>query len=588
MKTIRILSALLVSAGAAATLAACSPHNAAPKAQAQKSTASNPPNPMPLPRGETPKDIQPEAHKPAIALSEAAFRRRVAEISDDKYEGRAPTTPGGKAASQWVADEMARIGLKPAVHGSYFERVPLVESTLDTAASDFHFSVNGKAFPIPFGSDEIYWTKRVDPDVSFDNSDVVFVGYGVVAPEYGWNDYDGLDVKGKTVVMLVNDPGFATHDPKLFKGKAMTYYGRWTYKFEEAGRQGAAAAIIVHETAPASYPWEVVSGSWSGAQYDLERPDGGANRTKLEGWISHDAAQKLFAAAGQDYESLKAAAARKGFKPVPMPGVTASGVVKSHIKHLVSRNVAGMVPGAKKPDEYVLYTAHWDHLGKKDVPEGEDGIFNGAVDNGTGVASILGIADAFMHQETPPDRSVLFLAVTAEESGLLGSAYFAEDPFVPLKNIVGGINIDALLPMGRTSDMEVVGYGSSEIEDILKQKAAQFGKHLVPDQTPEAGHFYRSDHISLAKKGVPMLYGSGGEDLLDGGIAAGKAFAEDYTAHRYHKPADEYSPDWNVSGILEDNTILYEVGEAMSHEGVWPNWYKGNEFRALRDKMREE
>ena len=543
---------------------------------------------MPLPRGEKPADIQPGAPRPAIALSEAAFRHRVAEISDDKYEGRAPTTPGGIAASQWVADEMARIGLKPAVNGSYFERVPLVESTLDTKLSDFHFSVGGKPFPIPFGTDEIFWTKRVAPDLSFKDSDVVFVGYGVVAPEYGWNDYAGLDVKGKTVVMLVNDPGFATRDPKLFKGKAMTYYGRWTYKFEEAGRQGAAAAIIVHETAPASYPWAVVSGSWSGAQYDLERPDGGANRTKLEGWISHSAAQKLFKAAGMDYETMKAEAAKRGFKPVPMQGVTATGRVRSAIKHLVSRNVAGVVPGAKKPDEYVLYTAHWDHLGKKDVPEGEDGIYNGAVDNGTGVASILGIADAFMHQKTPPDRSVLFLAVTAEESGLLGSAYFAEDPFVPLKNIVGGINIDALLPMGRTKDMEVVGYGSSEIEDILKEKAALFGKYLTPDQTPEAGHFYRSDHISLAKKGVPMLYGSGGEDLIDGGKAAGKAFAEDYVAHRYHKPADEYAPTWNVAGILEDDTILYLVGEAMSHEGVWPNWYAGNEFRALRDRMRSE
>ena len=588
MKAIHLLTALFVSVAALATLAACGPQAGTSQASVQKNNKTSAPNPMPLPPGEKPTDIKPGARHPAIALSEAAFRRRVAEISDDKYEGRAPTTPGGIAASQWVADEMARIGLKPAVNGSYFERVPLVESKLDTKASDFHFTVGGKPFAIPFGSDEIFWTKRVDPKLKFDNSDVVFVGYGIVAPEYGWDDYDGLDVKGKTVVMLVNDPGFATHDPKLFKGKAMTYYGRWTYKFEEAGRQGATAAIIVHETAPASYPWAVVSGSWSGAQYDLERPDGGANRTKLEGWISHDAAQKLFAAAGQDYEAMKKSASMHGFKPVPMAGVTASGVVKSKIKHLVSRNVAGIVPGAKTPDEYVLYMAHWDHLGKKDVPEGEDGIYNGAVDNGTGVASILGIADAFMHQETPPDRSILFLAVTAEESGLLGSAYFAEDPFVPLKNIVGGINIDALLPMGRTTDMEVVGYGASQIEDILKEKAAQFGKHLVPDQTPEAGHFYRSDHISLAKKGVPMLYGSGGEDLIDGGKAAGKAFAEDYTAHRYHKPADEYSPSWNLSGILEDDTILYEVGEAMSHDGVWPNWYEGNEFRALRDKMREK
>ncbi len=519
-------------------------------------------------------------------VSAQTLGARIAEISDDKYEGRAPTTPGGIAASQWVADEMARIGLKGAVDGSFFERVPLVEATLDEGASHLDLSVNGEALPMTFGTDDIFWTKQIAHELNFADTDVVFVGYGIVAPEYNWNDYAGLDVKGKTVVMLVNDPGFATHDPALFNGKAMTYYGRWTYKYEEAGRQGAAAAIIVHETAPASYPWAVVSGSWAGAQYDLERPDGGADRTKMEGWISHDTAVKLFAAAGSDYEAMKAAAAKKGFTPSRMNGVKASGKVVTNIKHLVSRNVAGIIPGAKHPDEYVLYTAHWDHLGKKDVGEGEDGIFNGAVDNGTGVAGILGIADAFMHQETPPDRSILIMSVTAEESGLLGSAYFAEDPFVPLKNIVGGVNIDALLPMGRTLDMEVVGAGSSEIEDILKEKAALRGKHLVPDQTPEAGHFYRSDHISLAKKGVPMLYGSGGEDLRDGGVEAGKAFAKDYVEHRYHKPTDEYSPDWDLTGMAEDLSILYEVGEAMSHEGVWPNWYEGNEFRALRDKMR--
>jgi Zn-dependent M28 family amino/carboxypeptidase len=569
---------------AASMLTACSPQAEAPAPEAQKTTL---PDPVPLPKGETPTDIIAE-DSPALVISEDALARRIAEMADDKYEGRAPTTPGGIAASQWVADEMARIGLKGAVDGKYFERVPLVEATLDEAASSFNFSVNGETLPFSYGTDSMYWTKKTDAALNFSNSDVVFVGYGIVAPEYGWNDYAGVDVKGKTVVMLVNDPGYATRDPDLFNGKAMTYYGRWTYKFEEAGRQGAVAAIIVHETEPASYPWEVVSGSWSGPQYDLERPDGGANRTKLEGWITDDAAKKLFLASGLDFQALKDSAAKKGFKPVAMAGVTASGTLKTQVKHLVSRNVAGVLPGAKNPDEYVLYMAHWDHLGKKDMPDGQDGIYNGAVDNATGVAAILGIADVFVHQETPPDRSILFLAVTAEESGLLGSAYFAEAPFVPLKNIVGGINIDALLPMGRTKDMEIVGFGASELEDILKQKAAQYGKHLVPDQSPEAGHFYRSDHISLAKKGVPMIYGAGGGDLRDGGVEAGEAFASGYTKDRYHKPADEYSADWNLSGMVEDVSILYEVGEAMSHEGVWPNWYKGNEFRALRDKMREE
>ncbi|PHR62977.1 MAG: peptidase M28 [Robiginitomaculum sp.] len=564
-------------------LSACTAENATPDVvthnEADKAT--------PLPGGETPSNIIAEAPATqlAVTISESGLRARIKEISDDKYEGRAPTTPGGIAAGQWVADEMARIGLQPAVDGSWFQATPLVESTLNLETSRMDFAIAGQAVDLTMGSDKIFWTKKINEDISFDPTDVVFVGYGVVAPEYGWDDYAGIDVTGKTVVMLINDPGFVNPDGDLFNGKAMTYYGRWTYKFEEAGRKGAAAAIIVHETAPASYPWGVVSGSWSGAQYDLERPDGGANRTKLEGWISLDGAKKLFADSGHDYEAMRDEAGKLGFKPSLMEGVTLSGRLQTEIKHLVSRNVAGVLPGATHPDEYVLYTAHWDHLGKKDVADGEDGIYNGAVDNATGVAGILTIADAFMHQETPPDRSILFLAVTAEESGLLGSAYFAEDPFVPLNQIVGGINIDAMLPAPRSNDMEVIGFGSSEMEDILKEKAAAHGKHLIPDQTPEAGHFYRSDHISMAKKGVPMLYGGGGSDLIVGGKEAGEKLAKIYEADNYHKVSDEYSDDWDISGMTQDFDIMYLVGEEMSHQGNWPNWYEGNEFKALRDEM---
>ncbi|MBL1431274.1 MAG: M28 family peptidase [Robiginitomaculum sp.] len=537
----------------------------------------------PLPRGEKPTDPIMETVK--VSISETGLRARIAEIADDKYEGRAPTTPGGIAASQWIADEMQRIGLQPGVNGSWFQETPLVSSTLDEASSSLDFSVNGKGFDI---ANKVFWTKRVATNLSFDPSETVFIGYGVIAPEYGWNDYAGVDVKGKTVIMLINDPGFVNPDSDLFNGKAMTYYGRWTYKFEEAGRQGAAAAIIVHETAPASYPWEVVSGSWAGAQYDLERKDGGANRTKLEGWISFDDAKDLFAAAGADYETMRNAAGKSGFQATVLDGVQTSGTINSKVEHLVSRNVAGMIVGAKNPDEYVLYTAHWDHLGKKQVAEGEDGIFNGAVDNATGLAGILTIADAFVRQETAPDRTILFLAVTAEESGLLGSAYFAENPFVPLNKIVGGINIDAMLPAGRTKDMEVVGFGSSELEDILKVKAKLHGKYLVPDQNPEAGYFYRSDHISLAKKGVPMLYGGGGADLVVGGKEAGEKLAATYRSDNYHKVSDEYSADWDITGMTQDFDILYLVGEAISRDGVWPNWYVGNEFKALRDQMMAE
>lgn len=539
---------------------------------------------VPLPRGETPGEIHRLDPVPVgKEIDQSAFRARVKEISDDKYTGRAPTTPGGRAASQWVADEMARIGLKPANHGSWFQKVPLAESTLDVDKSSMTLSVNGRAEPFAYKTDEIFWTKKDSPEETIKDSDVVFVGYGVVAPEYGWNDYAGLDVKGKTVVILVNDPGFANPEMGKFNGKAMTYYGRWTYKYEEAGRQGAAAAIIVHETAPAAYPWGVVSGSWSGAQYDLVRPDGGANRTQLEGWITFDAAKKLFSDAGLNYEELRDAAAKPGFKPVDMKGVTLSAKVVSNIKKLESRNVAGYIPGAKNPDEYVLYTAHWDHLGEKPVAQGEDGIYNGAVDNGTGVAGILTIAEAFEKQKNPPDRSILFLSVTAEESGLLGSAYFAADPFVPLNKIVGGFNIDAMLPGPAARDFEIVGYGSSQLEDIVTEKAKARGMYIIGDQHPEAGHFYRSDHISLAKKGVPMLYGGGGEDLVVGGKEAGQARAMAYRKNNYHKVTDEYSSDWDVTGMMQDLELLFMAGQEIAHSGEWPNWYPDNEFRAIRD-----
>jgi len=544
----------------------------------------------PLPRGEVPTDFQAEAVSPnfAMTISEDGLRARIAEISDDKYEGRAPTTPGGIAASQWVADEMARIGLQPANNGSWFQETPLIESTLNEETSRLDFFTNEQPIEMKATEDKVFWTKRTDKHLSFDPTETVFVGYGVVAPEYGWDDYAGVDVKGKTVIMLINDPGFANPQSELFNGKAMTYYGRWTYKFEEAGRQGATAAIIVHETAPASYPWEVVSGSWSGSQYDLERSGDDAKRTKLEGWVSFEGAKRLFAAAGLDYETMRDAAGNPDFHARVLDTVTVSGQVDSTVKHLISRNVAGMIPGSKSPDEFVFYTAHWDHLGKKEVADGQDGIFNSAVDNATGLAGILTIADAFVRQETAPERSILFLAVTAEESGLLGSAYFAANPFVPLKQIVGGINIDGMLPSGRSRDLEVVGFGASELEDILKSKAELHGKHLIADQNPEAGYFYRSDHISLAKKGVPMIYSGGGIDLIEGGKAEGIRLGEVYRSDNYHKASDEYNANWDIAGMAQDLDIMYLLGEELSHAGNWPNWYEGSEFKALRDAMMKE
>jgi len=524
-------------------------------------------------------------------INASDLAQRIKALADDTFEGRGPGTPIGEAAAAWIGAEMARIGLQPGGDdGTYFQKVAMVNQTIDPAQSFLTFTVpDGTEMPTVLKEDSVIWTKHQDSaTISFAPSDVVFVGYGVVAPEYDWNDYAGQDVTGKTVVILVNDPGFATGDTDLFKGKAMTYYGRWTYKYEEAARQGAAAAIIVHETEPASYGWDVVKNSWSGAQSDLVRADGGANRALMEGWISRAMAEKLVASAGKDFEAMKNAAKTPGFQAVPLTGVKATGEIVQTIENLDSRNVIGVLPGATTPDEYVLYTAHWDHLGKKTGQKtgapGEDfyddQIFNGAVDNATGASALLELAEAFAAESH--DRSLLFVSVTLEESGLLGSEYFAEHPTVPLNQIVAGVNMDGALPVGRTHNMVVIGYGASQLEDRLAAILKANDRVITPDGKPEAGYFYRSDHISLAKRGVPMLYADGGDDKLEGGVAAGKAAAAAYTAERYHKPMDEYSDDWDLSGFTEDIQALYAVGKGIADSSDWPTWYPGNEFEAAR------
>ncbi|MEM9014032.1 MAG: M28 family metallopeptidase [Pseudomonadota bacterium] len=518
---------------------------------------------------------------PIASINEATLRERIATLASDEFGGRAPATQSGEKTRQYLIDQMKAIGLQPANNGSFEQNVPLIELTAEPNESSF--SVNGT--PLVYGDDIVFWTKRVVDSVSIDDSDMVFVGYGVVAPEYGWNDYEGLDVEGKTVVMLVNDPGFATEDPDLFKGRSMTYYGRWTYKYEEAARQGAAAAIVIHQTDPASYGWGVVQGGWTGPQLDLKRANGAADRVAIEAWIQERVAQELFANAGLNFDELHEAAAKPGFKPVEMSGLRASGAIENQIRESESANVAGVLPGAERPDEYILYMAHWDHLGRN-FSAASDSISNGAVDNATGTAAILSIAEAFSQNETPPERSLLFIGVTAEESGLLGSAYFAEDPFVPLANIVGGVNVDALLPTPPAKDLVVIGNGASELEDLLKAAADKRDLYLRPDSNPQAGYFYRSDHISLAKRGVPMLYAKNGVDLIEGGEEAGQAFEAEYRADRYHKPADEYQDDWDMRSVLQTFDILYDVGAAMAYSDEWPNWYDGNEFRGLRDEQR--
>ncbi|HAY07520.1 MAG TPA: M28 family metallopeptidase [Hyphomonas sp.] len=545
------------------------------------------PDPAPAPAAPEPQLLLPlpEATTPDINAADLAIR--IKTLADDIFEGRGPGTPAGEASADWIAAEMARIGLTPGGdNGSWFQSVKMVNQAVDPATSELVVTwPDQDELSLAFKEQAVFWTKHQNTNsVSFEPTDVVFVGYGAVAPEYGWDDYASQDYAGKTVIMLVNDPGFATGDPALFNGKAMTYYGRWTYKFEEAARQGATAALVIHETEPASYGWDVVAGSWTGAQSDLVRANGGADRALIEGWITRDMAAEMFAKAGLDLEVMKTAAKTRGFAPVTLEGLKIRGTVNQTIDAQTSRNVVGILPGATTPDEYVLYTAHWDHLGMKQGQPGDDfyqdDIFNGAVDNATGSAAILEIAEAMKAQTL--DRSALFLAVTLEESGLLGSAYYAENATVPLSKIVAGINIDGALPIGRTRDMVVVGYGASQLEDLLKGVVAKQDREIKPDQSPQAGFFYRSDHISFAKKGVPMLYADGGEDKIDGGVAAGKAAAMAYTVERYHKPMDEYSDDWDLSGFVEDVQALYEVGLGIAQSADWPTWYPGNEFEAAR------
>ena len=435
------------------------------------------------------------------------------------------------------------------------------------------------------GKEVVFWTKHAREYRKVRDSELVFVGYGIVAPEYKWNDYKDVDVKGKTVVILVNDPGFATGKLRLFNGKSMTYYGRWTYKFEEAARQGAIGAIIVHEEAPAGYPWGVVSSSWQGPQLDLQRNDMGESRPIVEAWIRDSALDGVLSFTGFNYNSLKEIALEKTFSAFPLRGLTLNSELFNNVRYLQSHNIGAVKKGTTNSDEYILFMAHWDHLGM--VPSDDptaDTIYNGAVDNAMGVASILEFAKRFTDIETK--RSILFLAVTMEESGLLGSQYFAENPPIDLSQVVAGFNYDGILPTGLTNDMVVVGYGASELEDLLEEELLKSARYVNPDPNPEKGYFYRSDHISLAKKGVPMLYADGGFDLVEGGKAAGYALEETYRLDAYHGVADEYSPDWDLEGLNQSIDVIFSISADLANSEVWPNWYEGNEFKATRDASR--
>ena len=504
------------------------------------------------------------------------------EMSTDAFQGRAPGTVGEQRTLELLSREFARAGLRPGNNGSWFQDVPLVEITAQGSPA---LRVTGGSQPLSFAyrRDMVAGSYRVQPRVGFENSEIVFVGYGINAPERNWNDYAGIDVRGKTVVILVNDPDWQSQGTGPFNGRAMTYYGRWTYKFEEAALQGAAAAFIVHQTEPASYGWNVVESSWTGPQHHLDRAGGNMDQTVANGWLTQDAARRLFAAAGQDFDSLTASAARQGFRAVPFTGLRASMSIDNEIERQRSRNVIGILPGRTRPDEYLLYTAHWDHLGIC-APGRPDEICNGATDNATGTAALVALAQA--HQQARPERSIVFLAVTAEESGLLGSRFYGENPVYPLARTVAGINMDSLNMAGNTRDFVAIGAGKNELDASLRRILDRRGVRLSPDPSPEAGYYYRSDHFSFARQGVPMVYGRGGEDLVNGGPAAGRAWSQDYRANRYHQPGDEFLASWDWSGALRDLEVYFELMTELANGDDWPNWLPGDEFRAIRDRSR--
>ena len=504
------------------------------------------------------------------------------ELSSDAYEGRAPTTPAEDKTIAYIVQRFEKAGLKPGNKGKWTQDVPLVELTANNV-QPLVFSGGKAPVSLDYRKDMVVATYRVVPKVAIKNSDVVFVGYGINAPERGWNDYAGLDVKGKTVVILVNDPDYQAPDTKgLFEGRAMTYYGRWTYKFEEGARQGALGVLIVHETAPASYGWETVKNSNTNAQFDIVRPDPARTHPTLEGWVQRDVAVDLFKRSGLDFEALKKQAQTRGFKPVVLAGASLSADYAVDHKVIVSHNVLGRLTGAKRPDETVIYSAHWDHLGVGAPDARGDRIYNGAVDNATGVAALLELGRMFAAAPRT-ERTVVFMSVTAEEKYLLGSEYYAANPIYPLSKTVGDVNMDMLGVWGRTRDISTFGGAENDLLDRLIAVGVAHGLAYTPDPSPEAGHFYRSDHFSLSKRGVPALSFSMGDDLVVGGRAVGAAKRNAYNAQKYHQPGDEWSPDWDMGGQVQAVSVLYDLGRGLAQSRDWPEWKAGAEFKAARD-----
>ena len=531
-----------------------------------------------LPAGATAKPVA----KAAATVDVPLMRNVVADLSADAMEGRGPATAAEPRVLDYIVNQFKAAGLKPGNKGQWLQDVPTVSIT----GHDFSpLTITGGTTALSFEpvKDFVAFSYRAVPQTAISDAELVFVGYGIRAPELGWDDYAGVDMAGKIAVVLVNDPDYSAADETgLFKGRRMTWYGRWPYKYEQAAKQGARGVLIVHDTYPAAYGWNVVAST--STRNFIETANKGMDQTEANGWMQKATAEKIFAAAGQDFAALSAAAARPGFKAVPL-GLKASYSFGNTVKTSISHNVVGLLPGKAAPSDYVLYSAHWDHLGRCKADASGDDICNGAVDNATGVAAIVALAKANA-KAGPARRSQVFIALTLEESGLLGSEYYAANPIFPLARTAGGVNIDALLPGGRSRDFTMSGGEKSDLNGMFRKTIAGLGLSESPEANPERGGYYRSDHFSFAKRGVPVYSFGRGDDLEVGGKAAGIAASEDYTRNRYHQPNDSYSPDWDMSGIAQEVSLAYRLGRDLADGRAWPNWLPTDEFRSVRDASR--
>lgn len=512
------------------------------------------------------------------AISAESYKAYVSKLSSDEFMGRLPFSKGDTLTVNYIEEQFKALGLAPGNGDSYFQEVPMVETMSTPTANALTFRSPSGSLSAAYLDDYVIGSRKLEENISLKDSELVFVGLGINAPEYDWNDYENLDVKGKTVVAMVSDPGM--YDKSLFKADTMTYYGRWTYKYEEAARQGAAGVLLIHDTKAASYGWNVVRSGWAAPQMNLVRDDNGASLTDIEGWLSAETTAKLFRLAGLS-ESVLADAKKPGFKAIPMD-ITLSVDLKNAIRKSKSNNVIAKIEGSKRPDETIIYTAHWDHLGIGEALDG-DSIYNGAIDNAAGIAALFEIAKAFKAAKEKPERSIIFLAVTAEEQGLLGSDFYAHNPIYPIKKTVANLNMDAFSPLGATRDVSIVGIGQTEIEDYVERSAAKFGRVVKGESDPSSGGFYRSDHFNFVSVGVPGIFMGSGDDFIesDSSIIAKRKEA---LAGRYHTVMDEVDDNWDFEGIMQDVKLFFDIGYTMSMEKTFPNFKAKSEFKALGDQ----